>query len=364
VAYSAEDYHKQEYTELDRRMAKKKQSQQRQADELLASTGGGLFGGQRGQMHRQVQQDVDEQWRATAQAIEARRFAAEEADRQRGWQTGERTGSEQHQTGMQQGLFGQQTALQEGQFGQQTAMSQLGHQQTLGQMGAGFGYQQQLQGQAEQAKMELQRLVDSGQMTQLEAQQAYQAWESTGQWGHEAGMQGAQLGYNQWQQTGQWSADAGLAEMDIAQQQWSAMFGQAGAMQLQNSTQAFEQFMASQGRDWELADRDWHNQMWLMDAQLQMAISGYDWDADGPGGGPPYWMFAGGSYEGGGEYDPFSEDWNYYRQSGGSGGGSGGGCGVAGSGYTQDQLNALWQQYQNGELTQEQIDELRAQYWG
>ena len=311
-----EQHREFQYTTLSERMGKLQRSQQRKRDESLAAQGA-FSGGARTAAHREIEQDVYDQTRQQGMDIENQYQAAAEAARMRDWQTGERTGSEQHQTGMQQGQFGQQTALQQGQFGQQTAMqqgqfgqqtamSELGHEQTLGQMGAGYGYSQQLQGQAEQAQMALQTLVDQGKMTQLEAQQAYQAWESTGQWGHEAGLQDAQLGYNQWQQTGEWSAAAGLAEMDIAQQQWSSMFGQAGAMQLQNSTQGFEQFMASQGRDWELADRDWHNQMWMMDAQLQMAVGGYDWSSDGNPGGAPYWLFTGESYEGGGQYDPWA----------------------------------------------------------
>ena len=76
----------------------------------------------------------------------------------------------------------------------------------------------------------------------------------------------------------------------IAQEQWSAIFGQEAALVLQNDTQSFEEFMAQQGRDWELADRPWQEQMWLMDAQLQMLASGYDWLEDNYNGGMPAWM--------------------------------------------------------------------------
>ena len=78
----------------------------------------------------------------------------------------------------------------------------------------------------------------------------------------------------------------------IAQEQWSAIFGQEAALVLQNDTQSFEEFMAQQGRDWELADRPWQEQMWLLDAQLQMAVSGYDWLNDEYNTGAPSWMVA------------------------------------------------------------------------
>jgi len=62
-------------------------------------------------------------------------------------------------------------------------------------------------------------------------------------------------------------------------------------MALQDDTQFFEQFMAEQGRQWELDDRPWLDEQALMDRQTQLYAAGLDWLNDNYANtGYPAWM--------------------------------------------------------------------------
>lgn len=312
--YNPEESYSREYTELDRKLAARKRAAQYEADEELASRGAGQ-GGARGAAYRGVEQDIGELWHQGAQAIESRRFAAEEAGRQRGWATGERVGSEAHQTNLQ-GMAAQaaqelQELVNTGQMDLQTANNEWqaiqnelgrGHeldvqglvgeqameqlefsgQQELATLEAQFGYSTELQSQAELAAYELQQLVQSGQMTMQEAQNEWQSIQNTLQQEHETSQQGAQ----------------------IAQEQWAAQFGLEAAQDLQNDTQAFEEMMAFLNHDWELESRTWQEAMWGLDAQLQLTLGGWDWNDDGYPGGAPEWVWGGENAEGSPENTP------------------------------------------------------------
>ena len=309
--YNPDESYQRDYTELDRRLAARRQQEGRRADEELASRGAAQ-GGARADAQRGVEGQINDLWHQGAQAIESRRFSAEEAGRQRDWQTGERLGSEAHQTALQQMAAAAAAEIQElvnsGQMDLQTAnnewqgiqndlnralqeglttggwehetslqtlqgeqaLEQLGVQgaQTLEQMGAQFGYSQTLQSQAEAAAAELQQLVQSGQMDLQTAQNEWQTIQSEMAQAHELTMQANQT----------------------ALQQWLAQFDSETAMALQNDTQLFEELMANTNREWELENQTWQQSMWLLDAQLQLTLGGWDWNADGIPGGVPDWI--------------------------------------------------------------------------
>lgn len=304
MAYGAQqganDSYAADYTEMERRLALREQAQKRQALESLAAQGA-LTGGARQAREQEVSAGIGELWHSGAQAIESRRFAAGEAEKQRGWQTGERTGSEAATASLQQNQIEATEAMQQNQIsqdqwsqltadeqeklmaatnarnasdlskqeaGQTSALSSQESGQTLTQMGAGFGYSQTLQTQAEQARSALQAQVDAGQMTLQEAEN---------QW------QGVQADLNRQQEL----TTQGIA---IVQEQWMAQFGQEGALALQEHQQVFEDAMADLARKWEIDDRPWDQQLWLEDAQLQMTVAGWNWNDDDLSGGVPAWI--------------------------------------------------------------------------
>ena len=257
-----DQYYEDAETRLSTRLGRIRREQEQRKREELAAQGAG-YGGRRTAAMGQIEREISTLQMQGTEALERNRMAMEESQRGRTWQTGERTGSEAHQMGFQKAGFAGQAGLAEQAFGHD-----------IGRMGVGFGYQTQLQGQAEKAKMQLQMLVQSGQMTVLEAEQAWQ------------GIQ-ADLARQQ---------ETGMQATAIVQEQWTAQFGQDAAMKLQGAAQAFEQFLVQQGRDWELDDREWNSLMWMMDAQLQMLVAGYDWNDDGYIGGAPNWVFEEGEF--------------------------------------------------------------------
>ena len=262
-----DEYSDARYRELNRQLAKRERSTKRKARESLAGRGA-LHSGMTSATEREIEGGIGEEFTRGARDIEDRRWRAEQDEIARKWQTGERVGGEQHQTGMQTALFGQQTS------------ERIGTQEwASGESEAERNVRMELQKMADDERYRLQQLVQSGAMELQDAEQEWQAFEN---------------GLNrtlEWQSTsGQWGHEAGMQETGIVQEQWAAEFGAESAMALQDDTQSFEHFMARIGRDWELADRPWQEQMFLMDAQLQMLVAGYDWLTDEYGGGTPSWM--------------------------------------------------------------------------
>lgn len=276
-----DEYSADRYTELNRQLAMRERSRKREMRGSSAAQGT-LYSGHTAAQERDIEAQTGEEWHAGSRDIEDRRWRAKQDEIARKWQSGERVGSEQHQVGMQESLFGQQTGER---IGTQDWKSgeRLGTQEwASGESEAERNVRMKLQSMADEERHRLQQLVNLGQMDLQDAEQEWQAfendlnrqleWESTtGQWGHEfEDMQAAQ----------------------IQQEQWAAMFGADSAMALQDDTQMFEHFMAQVGRGWELSDRPWQEQMWLMDAQLQMLCAGYDWLNDNYNTGYPAWMIS------------------------------------------------------------------------
>jgi len=299
-AQGATDPYAADYTEMERRLALRQQAQNRQALESLASQGA-LTGGARQAREQEVNAGIGELWHSGAQAIESRRFAANEAETQRTWQTGERTGAEAATASLQQNQIEAQEAMQNNQI-TQDQWSQLNANeqeqlmagtnaryasnlsaqeagQTLTQMGAGFGYNQQLQAQAEAAAAAAQQAgFTQDQWSQLTANQ------------QQTLMQQSDQAQQILMQAGLFGQQTAMQGTDIANQQWLAQFGQAGAMDLQNNANAFSQAQADQARQWGIDDRPWEQQQWLQDAQLQITVSGYHWNDDGESGGAPWFV--------------------------------------------------------------------------
>lgn len=253
----ADEYYGDRHTELNRQLGMRERSRKRKSRESSAARGT-LYSGHTDAQERDIEAQSGEEFRAGARDIEDRRWRAAQDLLSREHQTSEREGSQLFQTDERQGT-------QSWQSGENTATRQA---------------QLELQKMGDAARHELQELVISGQMSMQEAEQKWTSYESelarelewrtsTGQWGHEADIQ----------------------KYDTAQQQWMAEFGHEAAMELQMNTQDFEESMAVLGRQWELKDRPWQEQMWLLDAQLQMLCSGHDWLNDGVTGGLPNWMF-------------------------------------------------------------------------
>ena len=314
-----EEYYGQRYEDLNRQLGMRERARKRQSGESLASQGS-FYSGARQASERQIEGEMDEAFLQGRAAIEDQREAARQAELQRqhtllmqsnmfgenaaqrqwqtgervgtqSWTTGERVGSQEHQSALQQMAQQHAAEMQQAGFSQEEIMAALQQQyglETLGaqhgytmeQMGGQFGFQQQLQAQAEQAKMQLQELVQSGQM---DLQTAEQQWQ---------GIQNElSRELEQWQSSGQWAHEGAMQSATIAQDQWSQQFGANVGYNMLENTQAFEEQMAQMGRDWELADRDWESQMWQLDAQLQLALGGWDWNNDGQSGGMPTWLW-------------------------------------------------------------------------
>jgi hypothetical protein len=347
VPVTADEYAQQQYTELDRRLAKKRQSQERRALETLANTGG-LGGGAQNARMREVEQDIGEQWHQAASDIEATRLAATEAARQREWGTSEREGTQAWQGSQNELQRLWQTGERTGAEAATAALSAQEAGQALTAQTQAEQMQQRLQQQAEEAAAALQAQIQKGQMTQQEAEQAWlevqnqlnreqelfmqnlQAQNTSALSAQEAAQalaaqtqaEAAASGLSAQQaeqmsglsaqeaaqalaaQTQSEAAAAGLQANQIAADQWETQFGADTAMALQNDTQAFEQGMAVQEHDWELANQAWQEQMWGLDAQLQLSLGGWDWNEDGLAGGAPAWITgdygSGGGIPGGG----------------------------------------------------------------
>lgn len=252
------------HTELNRRLAKRKQADIRGAQASLASQGA-MYSGARQERERQVGQDISETWLQGAQQIEDRAESARqmglgrehettmqeagfgEAERTRGWQTGEREGSQEFEA------------------------SESEQERNI---------RLKLQQEADAERYRLEQLVQSGAM---DLQQADNEWAS---------FESDLARELEWRTSeNQWKHEVDMQKYGSAQEQWMAEFGQKAAMDLQMNMQDFEEFMAQTSRDWELDDRPWQEQMWLLDAQLQMLCAGHDWLIDGVTGGPPNWLF-------------------------------------------------------------------------
>ena len=263
-----EDYYGDRYTELNRQLGMRERSRKRQSRESAASRGT-IYSGHTETQERDIEAQSGEEFRAGARDIEDRRWRASQDEIARQHQTSEREGTQGWQTGEREGSQLFQTGEREG-----TQSWQSGENEATRQI------QLELQKMSDAARFELQQLVISGEMTLQEAEQKWTSYESN---------LAREL---EWRTSeGQWEHEMETQKYATGQEQWMAQFGAQAAMDLQMNTQDFEAMMAQTGRDWELADRPWQEQMWLMDAQLQMIVSGYDWLNDERAGGPPDWMF-------------------------------------------------------------------------
>ena len=259
-----DEYYSDRYRELNTQLAKRERSTKRKSRESLAARGA-LHSGMTSTTERDIESQIGEEFTAGARDIEDRRWRAEQDDISRRHQTSEREGSQLFASGERIGTQDWQSEENE----------------------ATRGIQLELQKMADAARYELQQLVQSGQMTLQEAEQKWASYESD---------LAREL---EWRTTeGQWTHEMDTQKYATGQEQWMAQFGAQAAMDLQMNTQDFEAMMAQTGRDWELADRPWQEQMWLLDAQLQMLVSGHDWLNDGVTGGPPNWMFGRESEDG------------------------------------------------------------------
>ena len=295
-----DDYYSDRYRELNRQLAKRERSTKRKGRESLAARGA-LHSGMTSTVEREIEGQMGEEFTRGARDIEDRRWRAEQDEIARTHQTGERVGSQEWASGESE---------------------------------AERNVRMKLQQMADAERFRLQELVNTGQMDLQDADQKWTSYEND---------LNRQL--EEWTTSGQWGHEAGMQAETIAQEQWSAMFGAESAMALQNDTQSFEEFMAGLGRKWELADRPWQEQMWYMDAQLQMLVAGYDWLDDPYSGGMPSWMVATPD-----EGTAISSGTVYTQHPGGAGpgwtlnpnegGGTGGGGTGGGGGLTPEQQAA------------------------
>ena len=279
-----QEYFSDRYRQLNSQMAKRERSAKRKSSESLAARGA-LHSGMTNTSEREIEGATNELWHEGARDIENLRYGSEqkEIDRQhaltlqgnqfgenaaqRGWQTGEREGTQLFATG-------EREETQQWQGGQNEAQRQM----TV-----------QIQQMSDDARYQLQELVNSGKMTLQEAEQQWTSYEN-----------GLNRQLEQWTTSGQWGHETGMQGNTIAQEQWSAIFGQEAALTLQDDTQSFEEFMAQLGRDWELTDRPWQDEQALMDRQTELYAAGLDWLNDNYANtGYPAWMVG---REGGTEY--------------------------------------------------------------
>jgi len=265
-----DEYYGDRYRELNTQLAKRERSTKRKSRESLAARGA-LHSGMTSTTERAIEGQIGEEFTAGARDIEDRRWRAGQDQIARQHQTSEREGSQLFQTGEREGsqLFatGEREGTQSWQSGENEATR---------------GIQLELQKMSDAARYELQQLVQSGQMTLQEAEQKWASYESD---------LAREL---EWRTSeGQWQHEADRQKYASGQEQWMAQFGAEAAMSLQMNANNFDAMMAHMGRDWELADRSWEEQMFLMDAQLQMLVSGYDWTDDDIVGGQPLWMTEG-----------------------------------------------------------------------
>ncbi len=268
-AGSGSDYYEDRYAELNRQLAKRERSTKRKSRESLAARGA-LHSGHTDATEREIEGAMGDMFTAGARDIEDRRWRGEQDEEAR-----------PHQLEMQKRGFGEGARTREWQTGERTGSESW----KSGESEAERTVRMKLQTMADAERYRLQQLVQTGAMDLQDAEQAWNSYESD---------LNRQL--ETWQTSGQWGHEAGMQSETIAQEQWSAEFGLEAAQVLQKNTQSFETFMARLGRDWELSDRPWQEQMWLLDAQLQMLCAGHDWMNDEQSGGPPFWMFQ--DYEG------------------------------------------------------------------
>ena len=258
-----EKYYSERYRELNRQLAKRERSTKRKSRESLAARGA-LHSGMAGATEREIEGAMGEEFTRGARDIEDRR-----------WRSSQDEISRQHQLEMQKRGFGEAGRTREWQTGERTGSEQW----KSGESSAERNVRMKLQQMSDAERYRLQELVNSGAMDMQEAEQKWTTYEND---------LNRQL--ETWQTSGQWEQETGLQFTEIQQEQWAAMFGADAALALQDDTQSFEEFMANLGRDWELSDRPWMEQMWLMDAQLQMLAAGYDWLDDNYNTGYPAWM--------------------------------------------------------------------------
>ena len=260
-----EKYYSERYRELNRQLAKRERSTKRKSRESLA-TRGALHSGMTSATEREIEGQMGEEFTRGARDIEDRR-----------WRSSQDEIARQHQLEVQKRGFGEAGRTREWQTGERTGSEQW----KSGESEAERSVRMKLQGMADAERYRLQQLVQTGAMDLQDAEQEFLTFENE---------QARQL--EMWQSSGQWEHEfEDMQAAEIMQEQWAAMFGLDAARRLQKDTFGFEQFMAQLGRDWELSDRPWEEQMWLLDAQLQMLVSGHDWMHDELSGGPPNWMF-------------------------------------------------------------------------
>lgn len=243
----------------------------RKARESGASSGT-LYSGVQSRREGQVVADTSEQLRQANLDRELERYQAYQAELtrqqqtalqndQQEWQTGEREGTQAYTTGQNEQLY---------------------------------GYQQQLQAQAEQAQLDAQNALQSGQMTQLEYQQTMadiqaeldrelQLTMQGNEFGQEAGMANlehtltleelaAQSGYSIEQMAAQNGFDLTLMDQEqiynvinMNQEQANLLqtmgLDQTQKLKFLKVTNDFEDYMAQQGHEWDLAAQAWDEMM-------------------------------------------------------------------------------------------------------
>lgn len=249
------------HTELNRRLAKKKQADIRGAHASLASQGA-LYGGARQEREAEVGRDINETWHQGAQAIEDRAEAARQAQLGRDWQTGERVGTQGWQTGERVDTQGWQTGEREG-------------SQT---------WQGQMQSQAEEAERALtsdkayyqsylQDQIHAGNMTEQQAAQEYQAYamQADQQFAYSQMMSQQEYGYGMQNQQGQWDAYG----QTLGFQNQAGLLGmqQGFDWQMSQSDQLWRQGMADLGFNFQYQEYQWKKKLAKIGADAQMDIA-------------------------------------------------------------------------------------------
>lgn len=285
-----EQHREFQYSDLAKRMGKLQKSQQRKRDESLAAQGA-FHGGARTAAHREIEGDVYDQYRSQGMDIENQYQAAAEAARARawqtgeregsqgwqtgervgtqGWQTGERTDTQGWQTGERVGTQGWQTGEREGTQTWQSGESELNRVHDLVRQTQGEEAARQLQSDSAFYRSQLEAQVQSGAMTEADAQRSYNQWSQQAAQQYGFASQYSQQGYgmdmanqqNQWDVYGQtlgYQHDYGMNQ--IAQQYgWDTMM----------ATQGFQSGMAEYGWNVQQAQNQWNAYMAQLDRNGQ-----------------------------------------------------------------------------------------------
>ena len=234
----------QSYTELERRLGKRRKSQERRARESLAAQGS-LYSGARQAREREVQQDIDESWHQGAQSIEDRSESARQAQLGRDWGTSERQDTQGWQSTERIGSQDWQGQMQ---TQAETAQRSLASDKAY--------YQSYLQDQIQAGRLTEQQAAQEFQAYSMQADQQFEYSQMMSQQGYGYGMQNLQGEWDAYGQTLGFQNQAGLMGMQ-----------QGFDWQMSQSDQYFRQGLAEYGWEIEQVQNEWRIQLQKLGAK-------------------------------------------------------------------------------------------------